>query len=95
MPDASVIGDSNQSTAHAENHNEMHVEGISRVQAIILASIAGLGLGLGIFAEVQAVRAERETRMLEYYLLELDAKFIAAGLKPADESIAKKLENDQ
>jgi uncharacterized membrane protein YidH (DUF202 family) len=34
--------------------------------------------------------AERETRMQEYYLLELDAKFIGAGLKKPEESIAKR-----
>jgi hypothetical protein len=36
--------------------------------------------------------AERETRMQEYYLLELDAKFIAAGLKKPQESIAKEMQ---
>lgn len=42
-------------------------------------------------AVLQFERTEKETRMLEYYLLELDAKFISAGLKPAEESIAQKL----
>ena len=42
-------------------------------------------------AVLQFERTEKETRMLEYYLLELDAKFISAGLKPADHSIAQKL----
>jgi hypothetical protein len=42
-------------------------------------------------AVLQFERTEKETRMLEYYLLELDAKFISAGLKPADQSIAQKL----
>jgi hypothetical protein len=38
--------------------------------------------------------AERETRMQEYYLLELDAKFIGAGLKKPEESIARKIQKD-
>lgn len=42
-------------------------------------------------AVLQFERTEKETRMLEYYLLELDAKFISAGLKPAEQSIAQKL----
>lgn len=40
----------------------------------------------------QHKETEREARMLEYYLLELDAKVIASGLKPESDSIAKKLE---
>lgn len=42
-------------------------------------------------AVMQFERTEKETRMLEYYLLELDAKFISAGLKPAEQAIAQKL----
>lgn len=39
-----------------------------------------------------AVEKETEVRMLEYYLLELDAKVIAAGIKKPEDSIALKLE---
>lgn len=38
---------------------------------------------------------ETETRMLEYYLLELDAKVIAAGIKPESDSIAAKLKSKE
>ena len=34
---------------------------------------------------------ERQAELLKYYLLELDAKFISAGLKKPEESIAKRL----
>jgi predicted ribosomally synthesized peptide with SipW-like signal peptide len=53
-----------------------------------LASIAIVAAGV---AGTLAYWAERETRMLEYYLLELDAKFIHAGLKPPEEAIAVRL----
>ncbi len=36
-------------------------------------------------------RAEVETRMLEYYLLELDAKAIAAGIKRPEEAISNRM----
>lgn len=44
-------------------------------------------------AIAQMALSERETRMLEYYLLELDAKVISAGLKDPKDGIAKKIEN--
>ncbi len=57
--------------------------------------IAGISIAGACWAISEARQAERETRMLEYYLLELDAKVIAAGIKTADESIAKKLEKER
>ena len=62
---------------------------------VLLALIAALALGLAISAFSEAVKAEREARMLEYYLLELDAKFINAGLKDPAESIANKLKAER
>lgn len=58
---------------------------------VVLALMSGLSIGLTVFAFAEARNAEREARMLEYYLLELDAKFINAGLKDSAESIAEKL----
>lgn len=52
-------------------------------------SVASLAFSMFVFAEWKV--AERESRMLQYYLLELDAKFIAGGLKKPEDSIANKL----
>lgn len=57
--------------------------------------LAGASL-VGMFWSISdARRAERETRMLEYYLLELDAKVIAAGIKAPEDAIAKKLDKQR
>lgn len=61
---------------------------------IFLAILCGLSIGLSVFSFSASRESERETRMLEYYLLELDAKFINAGLKSPAESIAKKLNKE-
>ena len=60
-----------------------------------LAVLATAGCAFGILAKMDADRCERETRMLEYYLLELDAKVIAAGIKPPEEAISLKLNKDK
>ncbi len=58
----------------------------------ILAVLAsGISLSLALDARLDAQRSERETRMLEMYVLELDAKLVAAGFKTDAETIAKKL----
>ena len=57
----------------------------------VCAALCGIAGALSIWAAYTAVRAEREARMLQYYLLELDARVIEAGVKPADEAISTKL----
>lgn len=57
--------------------------------------IAGMSIAIACWAKSDAGKAEREARMLQYYLLELDAKVITAGIKPADEAISKKLEQER
>ena len=42
-------------------------------------------------AKMQSEATERQAELLKYYLLELDAKFIGAGLKKPEDSIATKL----
>jgi hypothetical protein len=54
--------------------------------------IAGLAIAIALWAIFQASISERETRMLEYYVLEMDAKLIAAGIKKPEESVAKQQE---
>lgn len=62
---------------------------------ILLAILCGVSIGLTAFSYMAATKADTEARMLEYYLLELDAKFINAGLKDPAESIANKLKQRQ
>ncbi len=59
------------------------------------ALVAGIAVALAIDARIDASKAEREARMLEYYVLELDAKLIAAGFKTDAESIATKLKKQR
>lgn len=77
-------------------------DGIGRTGGIVLGVFAGMAFGISALTLVDSILntrrseeaariAEREARMLQYYLLELDAKVIKAGIKPADESIANKL----
>lgn len=70
----------------------VHIESTKLLPLIVLlAVLCGLSIGLSVFAYSASRNADREARMLEYYLLELDAKFIHAGLKDPAESIANKL----
>lgn len=59
----------------------------------------GALLGLSVLANIALAflysAHTTEVRMLEYYLLELDAKFINAGLKDPAESIAKRLQQQR
>lgn len=60
-----------------------------------LAWLSGVSIAVALFAVIYAVNAEREARMLEYYLLELDAKVIASGIKRPEDSIANKLKREK
>lgn len=76
------------------NGNTINNDGLGRTGAIVLGIVSGLALGISIFCIWSASQSERETRMLEYYLLELDAKVIAAGIKKPEDSIAEKLKEE-
>lgn len=54
--------------------------------------VSGLAIAFGCWAIFQATLAEREARMLQYYVLEMDAKLIAAGVKKPEESVASQQE---
>ena len=58
---------------------------------IVLTMISGIAVAFGVVAFYQSTIAERESRMLQYYVLEMDAKLIAAGVKKPEESTASKL----
>ena len=51
---------------------------------VALALVAGVALGISLWT----VYASRETRMLEYYVIELDGKLMASGLTDYNESWA-------
>jgi len=72
------------------NSARAHVDDKSK--AWILAVLITVNCIATVLMFVEWRMAEREARMLEYYLLELDAKFIGAGLKKPDDSIARKLQ---
>lgn len=57
-----------------------------------LAALLAISVAANVFLGWAYKSTETETRMLEYYLLELDAKFINAGLKDPAEAISKKLQ---
>lgn len=56
------------------------------------AILAALAIAFGVCALIIAQRSERESRMLQYYVLEMDAKLIASGIKKPDEAASKRLE---
>lgn len=57
-----------------------------------LGCLLAVSVAANIFLGWAYKATETETRMLEYYLLELDAKFIHAGLKDPAEAIAKRMQ---
>lgn len=57
---------------------------------IVLAILSGVAIGLTSFAFTAASDAEREARMLEYYVMELDGKLMAAGVIESKESYSAK-----
>lgn len=57
---------------------------------VLLAILCGVSIGLTAFAFTSAENAEREARMLEYYIMELDGKLMAAGVIESKESYSAK-----
>jgi hypothetical protein len=57
--------------------------------------LMALSIAANVLLYFQFANAERETRMLEYYVLEMDAKLIAAGFKTDAESVAKRLKENE
>lgn len=81
-------GTQNNSSATINDRTALYV-------GIIAVLFSGVSFALALDARLDAQRAERETRMLEYYVLEVDAKLIAAGVKTDAESIAGKLKRQR
>lgn len=57
---------------------------------IVLAILCGAAIGLTVFAFSAARDADREARMLEYYVMELDGKLMAAGVIESHQSYSAK-----
>lgn len=68
-----------QAAPHSQQMN--HYESSKLVPWLMLTAIlAGFGAGLSIWALIRAQTAERESRMLEYYVLEVDGKLMKSGI---------------
>jgi hypothetical protein len=78
--------------SRAQGASLIQVESSKLVPLIVVLSIlCGMAIFGAVSAFYQATLAEREARMLEYYVLEMDAKLIAAGVKKPEEAVADKL----
>ena len=71
----------------------MSVESNKLSPWLMVASIlSALACSISIWALILAQQSERESRMLEYYVLEMDSKLIASGVKKPEEAVSKRLE---
>ncbi len=87
--------DNREIRAHSPSASVVQVESSKLLPLlVILALLSGSAIGIGVFAIVYAKSADTEARMLQYYLLELDARVIRAGIKDSDDAIASKLAED-
>lgn len=68
-----------------ENNSGVTIFNLGKTSYILLAVFSGLALGVGVFAVVDAIRAEREARLLEYYVMEVDAKLVKLGIENPDD----------
>jgi hypothetical protein len=84
-PDASVHGN------HAPVQTT-RIEISERTLTILALAFGCIAIMGGFWSISEAQKAERESRMLQYYVLEMDAKLIAAGIKKPDESVAQQQE---
>ena len=84
-----------------ENHGSVSItidksvnQAIGRLMAVLFgcAAMVGAGIVLAVWMIIAYNQSERQSELLKYYLLELDAKVIKAGIKEPDEAIAKKLQ---
>jgi hypothetical protein len=53
---------------------------------VVTAIVSGSAIGLSIYAIATSRNSDRETRMLEYYVMELDGKAMRAGIIRPEES---------
>lgn len=84
-----VYGEEASNTNTNINRVIVSEKGAIILVAALLAVLCGISLVRSEGARDEAMKAERESRMQQYYLLEMDAKLIAAGIKKPDEALAK------
>lgn len=84
-----------------ENHGSVSItidksvnKAIGRLMAVLFgcAAMVGASIVLAVWMIIAYTQSERESELLKYYLLELDAKVIKAGIKEPDEAISRKLQ---
>lgn len=80
MPEESWRGTRN------DNRSGINIYNLGKTSYILLATFAGLALGVAVFSIYTASLAERETRMLEYYIMENDHKLVNARIIKPDET---------
>jgi hypothetical protein len=77
-------------------HQEVNNHGMGTTSIVVVAIIAGLALGSALYSQWKASNAEREARMLEYYVMELDGKLMAMGVvKPPESWSAQKRKREE
>lgn len=63
---------------------------------LLLSVLCGLSMAAAAFAMSQAQTSERETRLLEYYVMELDGKLMSKGvIEPSRSWSAQKQERSE
>lgn len=79
-PDQNTGDNSPKATATIYNGNTV---------AIVCTAICAIAACFSIFAFYHATLAEREARMAEYYITELDATLVQQGIRKPGESFQK------
>lgn len=75
--------------------NKTVVRGNDRTVSVVAITLSVAALVCAGWSIHESMLSEREARMLEYYVLELDAKFISAGLKKPEDAIANKRKGEE
>lgn len=75
---------------------EVNNNGIGTTSIVVVAVIAGIALGSALYSQWKSSNAERETRLLEYYVMELDGKLMATGvINPPESWSAQKRKREE
>lgn len=88
---SSPIGARHSSDSPTQNQ-QITIKG--HIRDWMIGVLVGVCLATNIALWIKYAHTETEVRMQEYYLLELDAKLIASGLKKPEDAIAKKMADD-
>lgn len=79
-----------------DHKQEVHNNGVGVTAIVVVGVIAGLALGSALYSQWKTTIAERETRLLEYYVMELDGKLMATGvIKPPESWSAQKRKREE